>query len=49
MFLDLIIREDLKDGPTITPDSPPSREILTPLGRSKVENRKPKSALHGTG
>jgi hypothetical protein len=30
MFLELIIREDLKDGPTITPDSPPDREILAP-------------------
>ncbi|NWF99408.1 MAG: hypothetical protein HXY19_00450 [Thermoanaerobaculaceae bacterium] len=31
MFLDLIIREDLKDTPRITPDTPPDREILTPL------------------
>jgi hypothetical protein len=30
MFLELIIREDLKDGPTITPDTPPDREILAP-------------------
>lgn len=30
MFLELIIREDLKDGPTITPDSAPDREILAP-------------------
>jgi hypothetical protein len=30
MFLELIIREDLRDGPTITPDSPPDREILAP-------------------
>ncbi len=30
MFLELIIREDLKDGPTIMPDTPPSREILAP-------------------
>jgi len=30
MFLELIIREDLKDGPTITPDTPPDRRILTP-------------------
>ncbi len=31
LFLDLIIREDLKDGPRITPDTPPDREILAPL------------------
>ena len=30
MFLELIIREDLKDGPSITPDTPPDREILAP-------------------
>ena len=30
MFLELIIREDLRDGPTITPDTPPDREILAP-------------------
>jgi hypothetical protein len=30
MFLELIIREDLKDGPTITPDSPPDRDVLAP-------------------
>ena len=30
MFLELIIREDLKDGPTITPDSPPDRSFLAP-------------------
>lgn len=30
MFLDLIIREDLKDGPRITPDSKPDVEVLTP-------------------
>jgi hypothetical protein len=30
MFLELIIREDLKDGPTITPDTPPDRRILAP-------------------
>jgi hypothetical protein len=28
MFLELIIREDLRDGPSITPDTPPDREIL---------------------
>ena len=27
---ELIIREDLRDGPTITPDTPPDREILAP-------------------
>jgi hypothetical protein len=30
MFLELIIREDLKDRPVLTPDSPPDREILAP-------------------
>ncbi len=30
MFLELIIREDLKDGTSITPDTPPDREILAP-------------------
>jgi len=30
MFLELIIREDLRDGPRITPDSKPDLEILTP-------------------
>lgn len=30
MFLELIIREDLKDGPTITPDTPPDRAVLAP-------------------
>ena len=30
MFLDLIIREDLKSGPHITPDSAPDLEILAP-------------------
>jgi len=30
MFLELIIREDLKDGPTITPETPPDREVLAP-------------------
>ncbi len=30
MFLELIIREDLKSGPRITPDTPPDREILAP-------------------
>ena len=32
MFLELIIREDLRDGRTITPDTPPDREILAPDG-----------------
>jgi len=35
MFLDLIIREDLKDGPHITPDTPPDREVLVPLERRR--------------
>ena len=30
MFLDLIIREDLKSGQRITPDSAPDIEVLTP-------------------
>jgi hypothetical protein len=30
MFLELIIREDLKDGPRITPDSKPDRQLLAP-------------------
>ena len=30
MFLELIIMEDLRDGPKITPDTPPDREILAP-------------------
>jgi len=33
MFLDLIIREDLKSGPRITPDSAPDIEILAPEPR----------------
>lgn len=35
MFLDLIIREDLKDGPVITPDTPPDRELLVPLEKRR--------------
>lgn len=35
MFLELIIREDLKDGPTITPDTPPDREVLAPRERAR--------------
>lgn len=33
LFLDLIIREDARSGPQITPDSPPDREILLPPDR----------------
>ena len=33
MFLELIIREDLKDGPRVTPDSKPDIEVLMPDGR----------------
>jgi hypothetical protein len=33
MFLELIIREDLKDGPRITPDSQPDIEVLAPESR----------------
>jgi hypothetical protein len=30
LFLELIIREDLKDGPRITPDSSPDHSFLLP-------------------
>ncbi len=30
MFLELIIREDVKTGPRITPDSAPDTELLAP-------------------
>jgi hypothetical protein len=30
MFLELIIREDLRSGPRITPDSSPDIEVLAP-------------------
>jgi hypothetical protein len=30
MFLELIIREDLKTGAQITPDTPPDTELLSP-------------------
>lgn len=30
MFLELIIHEDLRNGPRITPDTPPDTEILAP-------------------
>ena len=33
MFLELIIREDLKSGPRITPDSLPDTELLAPEGK----------------
>ncbi len=33
MFLELIIREDLKSGPQITPDSEPDTEVLVPEAR----------------
>jgi hypothetical protein len=33
MFLELIIREDLKSGPRITPDSVPDTELLAPETR----------------
>ncbi|MDD5562998.1 MAG: hypothetical protein PHQ91_04720 [Thermoanaerobaculaceae bacterium] len=33
MFLELIIREDLKSGPRITPDSAPDLESLVPEPR----------------
>ncbi|MCS7183068.1 MAG: hypothetical protein NZ869_08190 [Thermoanaerobaculum sp.] len=33
LFLDLIIREDARSGPVITPDTPPDREVLLPPDR----------------
>lgn len=33
LFLDLIIREDARSGPQITPDSSPNREVLLPPDR----------------
>ncbi len=33
MFLELIIQEDLKSGPRITPDSLPDTELLAPESR----------------
>jgi len=33
MFLELIIREDVKSGPRITPDSMPDTELLAPENR----------------
>ena len=33
MFLELIIREDVKTGPRITPDSAPDTELLAPEGK----------------
>ena len=33
MFLELIIREDVKGGPRITPDSAPDTELLAPEKR----------------
>ena len=35
IFLELIIREDLNDGPRITPESSPDIAILTPPRREK--------------
>jgi hypothetical protein len=35
MFLELIIREDLRDSPRITPDTPPDRGVLTPADKRK--------------
>lgn len=28
LFIELIVREDLKDGPRVTPDTPPDRSFL---------------------
>ncbi len=33
LFLDLIIRQDLADGPKVTPDSSPDLAVLAPLER----------------
>jgi len=30
MFIELIIREDLKDGVRLSPDTPPDTELLAP-------------------
>jgi hypothetical protein len=35
MFLELIIREDVKDGPRITPDTPPDHALLAPEEKKK--------------
>lgn len=35
MFLELIIREDLKDSPRITPDTPPDTQLRVPEERAK--------------
>ena len=35
MFLELIIREDLRDSPRITPETPPDRGVLSPPDKSK--------------
>lgn len=35
MFLELIIREDLKDSPRVTPDSKPDLQILAPAEKGK--------------
>jgi len=42
MFLELIILEDLKDGPTITPDTPPDREVLAPLEKAGASPATPR-------
>ena len=33
MFIELIVREDARDGIRITPDTPPDRKILAPSER----------------
>lgn len=35
MFIELIIREDVRDGARITPDSRPDTELLAPHGEQK--------------
>ncbi|HPW54788.1 MAG: hypothetical protein KA072_06300 [Thermoanaerobaculaceae bacterium] len=34
LFLELIIREDVKNGPRVTPDSRPDHELLAPEERA---------------
>jgi len=33
LFIELIVREDLREGPRITPDTPPDRSFLAPEDR----------------
>jgi len=33
LFIEMIVREDLREGPRITPDTPPDRSFLAPEDR----------------